>query len=210
MMINKIKRRWWKLKAIYHYLKINHWCRRFHRPLFSGIGGYGGRDVFGRRRKAYYTRRCTKCGIHCDQNGEPKPLTDEQNKTCAKIFGSMWVGPHSEHYKEDVCPDCEDGWLTRGIYVGQNKECETCNGTGKKPGKGMKKDKVGQCVICGGFGIQNKEVFKLGGDYDEDAEKVTDCVGWAHEACVLEQPGSFEGAGSDDHGDDWKKPGEGK
>jgi len=70
-----------------------------------------------------------------------------------------------------------------------------------------KKKKVGMCVICGKFGIQNEEVFKLGEGVDPETGQITESVGWAHEACVKSGEKGvdwWEGAGPDDHGDDWK------
>ena len=70
------------------------------------------------------------------------------------------------------------------------------------------KEKVGQCCICGEFGIQNKEVFKIGEDFDEETEKIVDSVGWAHEVCFKSGKEGVdwgEGADPDDHGDDWKQ-----
>lgn len=70
------------------------------------------------------------------------------------------------------------------------------------------KDKVGQCIICGEFGIQNKEVFKLGEDVDAETGEIKNAVGWAHEACVKSGAKGedwWEGVDPDDRGDDWKK-----
>ena len=82
-----------KLIKLLNYLVGELYCGRFHRPTFSSVGGWGGRDAWGRRRKAYYGRWCVVCGRHWEKNGKPRPLTPEQNRACAKLLGSMWVGP---------------------------------------------------------------------------------------------------------------------
>ncbi len=81
-----------RARIVINYLIGEWYCRRFHRPLFSSIGGIGGTDVWGRRQREYYGLRCVKCSRHWEKRGEPKPLTPEQEQACAQAFGSMWRG----------------------------------------------------------------------------------------------------------------------
>ena len=70
-----------KIRQCWTYYVGEYWCRRFHRPLFSNLGGYGGIDHLGKRRKEYYSLYCSKCNRNWEKNGKPKPLTPEQEKT---------------------------------------------------------------------------------------------------------------------------------
>ena len=92
-----LKRLKWRLHAILTYLIGEWYCRRWHRPLLTSLGGWGGRDVWGRRRGAYHGVRFLVCGRTWFKNGEPTPLTPEQRDACAEAFGSMWVGGTSEY-----------------------------------------------------------------------------------------------------------------
>lgn len=61
-----------KLLWIIQYLRGEFLCRFIHKPLFFGIGGFGGIDIFGRRRKSYHEYRCVKCGLSWESEREPK------------------------------------------------------------------------------------------------------------------------------------------
>lgn len=91
-MRKRIRRfsRW--ARGVVNYLLGEWWCARFHRPLIANLGGYGGRNVWGRRRKEYYGRLCLKCERRWEKPGRPKPLTPEQERACSEAFGSAWVG----------------------------------------------------------------------------------------------------------------------
>ena len=95
----------WRLRrrivSVCRYIKGRLWCRRFHKPVFYNIGGYGGRDVWGRRRKEYHGFHCWRCGNRWDQSGRPKPLTTAQRRACADAFGSLWVGDRGEAAEEE-------------------------------------------------------------------------------------------------------------
>ena len=85
---------WWYTRVVtkWKWLKGEWWCSRRHKPLIRDCGGWGGRDVWGRPRKAYAGLRCLKCGNHWDTTRQAKPLTRQQKQACAEMFGSMWVG----------------------------------------------------------------------------------------------------------------------
>lgn len=82
----------WKIKKICRYIKGEFYCRYYHKPLMVSTSGYGGTDVFGRRRKSYYSRACIECDNSWESNRESKPLTKEQEKACAQVLGNMWKG----------------------------------------------------------------------------------------------------------------------
>lgn len=61
-----------KIKDIIQYLRGEWFCRFFHKPLFFNMGGYGGSDIFNRRRKSYHIYNCVKCGIDWESARQPK------------------------------------------------------------------------------------------------------------------------------------------
>ncbi len=62
----------YQLRRIYEYLKGEWFCRFFHKPLFFNIGGYGGLDVFNRRRKNYRNFNCYHCNNAWESERVPK------------------------------------------------------------------------------------------------------------------------------------------
>jgi len=60
------------MRYIFEYLRGEWFCRFFHKPLFFNSGGYGGLDVFYRRRKTYYRYECVKCSLYWESEREPK------------------------------------------------------------------------------------------------------------------------------------------
>ena len=74
----------WLIK-IYRYYKGRLWCLTFHSPVVRCLGGYGGIDHFGRRRKSYHNMWCVKCGNHWDQ----------------KDHGEPCVGSHIWHFRKN-------------------------------------------------------------------------------------------------------------
>jgi len=88
-----------RVRAVMNYLAGEWYCAKLHRPLMAGCAGYGGRDVWGRRRREYYSRRCVECGRSWEKAGKPKPLTPDQEKACSDAFGSSWVGDAKKKIK---------------------------------------------------------------------------------------------------------------
>lgn len=88
-------------RHLWSHLKGHYFCQRFHAPLFRELGGYGGTDIWGRRRKQFWRMWCTECDNHFDTVIPPKRKTVEQRKACAKAFGDMW------HKSEDGDPKHE-------------------------------------------------------------------------------------------------------
>lgn len=81
-----------RIREVVTYYFGELWCRRFHRPLFTSLGGYGGTDHLGRRRGKYHGVRCVKCGRSWEKSGDSKPLTPEQERACKAALGDAWVG----------------------------------------------------------------------------------------------------------------------
>ena len=91
-----------RITEILRYLRGEWWCRFRHKPLMTSLGGYGGRDVWGRRRGAYHGVWCVVCNRRWEKTGEPRPLTTEQRAACAATFGRMWVeGEKDEQHTKD-------------------------------------------------------------------------------------------------------------
>lgn len=55
------------------YLRGKYICHKYHTPVIEHLGGYGGRDVWGRRRKAYHEFYCPKCGLTWEETGDRGP-----------------------------------------------------------------------------------------------------------------------------------------
>ena len=93
LWISRMRMRWYLHVTVkWKWLKGECWCRFRHRPLFRGLGGWGGRDVWGRKREAYSDMRCLVCRNLWQTMRPHKPLTRAQNQACAEVFGTMWVG----------------------------------------------------------------------------------------------------------------------
>lgn len=61
----------YQIRMIIDYLRGEWVCRKFHKPLFFNLGGYGGNDVFNRRRKSYHRYECVKCGLYWESEMDP-------------------------------------------------------------------------------------------------------------------------------------------
>ena len=59
-------------KRIFIYLKGEYFCRFFHKPLFFNLGGYGGKNIFGIKRKSYREFNCIKCNNYWETERKPK------------------------------------------------------------------------------------------------------------------------------------------
>ena len=55
------------IKTFFRFIKGRLWCLTFHSPVLRCIGGYGGYDHFGRRRKAYHNMWCVLCDNKWEQ-----------------------------------------------------------------------------------------------------------------------------------------------
>lgn len=55
------------LATRWRHFKGRVWCLRFHAPVLRGLGGYGGTDHRGRRRKGYHSMSCSACGNNWEQ-----------------------------------------------------------------------------------------------------------------------------------------------
>ena len=92
----------WRVKEIWDYVVGEHWCSRRHYPLFHEIGGSGGRDVFGRKRRDYWGLWCSTCGRRWETTRAPKPQTRQQEKVLSEVFGTMWAGEDGSFSVRDV------------------------------------------------------------------------------------------------------------
>ncbi len=72
-----------KVKHLWKYFKGRLWCLTFHAPVIRELGGYGGRDHWGRRRKSYHSMWCVKCNNRWDQ----------------KDRGEQCIGSHIWHWR---------------------------------------------------------------------------------------------------------------
>ena len=91
--VARLKMCWYRrVTAKWNWLKGEFWCRFRHRPLMRGMGGWGGRDVWRRKRELYSDMRCLVCGNDWQTTRASKPLTRAQTRACAEVFGTMWVG----------------------------------------------------------------------------------------------------------------------
>lgn len=75
----KLRLLWWKTVAVYRHVRGEQYCRRFHRPMIACSGGYGGRDVFGRRRKEYISSMCPVCGNRWESNRSMLTVIEKWN-----------------------------------------------------------------------------------------------------------------------------------
>lgn len=64
---------WRQRRALRRYIKGRVWCLTWHSPVIRELGGYGGLDHLGRRRKSYHSIWCVTCGNRWEQadKGEP-------------------------------------------------------------------------------------------------------------------------------------------
>lgn len=65
---------WWRSLDARHYLKGRLWCLRRHPPVVRTLGGYGGSDYLGRRRRAYHGMWCVRCGNRWEQASRGEPV----------------------------------------------------------------------------------------------------------------------------------------
>jgi hypothetical protein len=75
------------LRALFRYLKGRAWCLTFHFPVIRLLGGYGGRDHWGRRRKSYHDMWCVVCDNQWEQADRGERCTGSH----------MWHWRKSEH-----------------------------------------------------------------------------------------------------------------
>ena len=84
-------------RRIFSGLKGKFWCRKFHRPLLTGVDSYNGIDWTGRwRRGEIQRKRCLVCGNTWLVREDSKPLTLNQCIVGHAMFGNMWVGPKTQ------------------------------------------------------------------------------------------------------------------
>lgn len=72
------------VSKIFRFFKGRAWCLTFHAPVIRELGGYGGSDHFGRRRRAYHSMWCVKCGNRWDQDQS----------------GERTLGSHMWHFRQ--------------------------------------------------------------------------------------------------------------
>lgn len=85
--VNWVYQAWRQRRELRRYLKGRIWCLTWHSPVIRGLGGYGGLDQLGRRRKAYHSMRCLMCDNHWEQEdkGEPCKAADMwYDKSCER------------------------------------------------------------------------------------------------------------------------------
>jgi len=81
------------LRPLWRYAKGRVWCLAFHAPVLRMWGGYGGRDHWGRRRKAYHDMWCIVCNNRWEQRDK----------------GERCRGPQAWHWRKSEQPPSRAG-----------------------------------------------------------------------------------------------------
>jgi len=65
----------WAILKVWSYYKGRLYCLRMHEPVIRNLGGYGGSNHWGQRRKAYHGMWCVVCGTRWEQPDCNEPTT---------------------------------------------------------------------------------------------------------------------------------------